>query len=231
MDAINFRRLQLQKLRRADLSKINFGCGNMPLPDWTNVDGGDGRIWEAPDRPDIIAMDVFDFLAHIDDAGTQYIASEQFFEHFDRHLGHALAREWFRILKPNGVCRIVMPDLEKEVRIYLGIEPCADWDTVVLPHRYRHIAGSADPYGKLIDGEKYTKAMLLNNGMHMDGHRYLYDFEAIEQTLRLAGFRRICRCEYGQSEHAELAGIDKHDGGESGHSWIPKIVLAVEATK
>ena len=92
-------------------------------------------------------------------------------------------------------------------------------------------ANNPDPYGKLVEGEHYTRSMLLNNGMHMDGHRYLYDFETLSQTLRLAGFRDIARVAYGESEHAALRGIDRHDGGKSGRSWIPSIVLAVEAVR
>jgi len=65
----------------------------------------------------------------------------------------------------------------------------------------------------------------------MDGHKYLYDYETLEQSLRLAGFSQIERCKYGESRHEILRGIDKHDGGETGRSWIPHICLKAEATK
>jgi len=101
----------------------------------------------------------------------------------------------------------------------------------VLPHRYRHIRGTRDPYGRLMEGEEYTRSMLLNNGFHMDGHKYLYDFETLQQSLSLAGFAAIKRERFGFSKHPELQGIDRHDGGETGKHWIPKNVLIVEAQK
>ena len=225
------RQAEKRKLKRLGCEKLNFGCGANPLPNWTNIDGGDGRLYLPPPHPDVVKLDVFDALTHIDDETVRLITSEQFFEHFDRHEGHGLLREWYRVLQPGGVLRIQTPDLQKEVKIYLGMLPDIDWETTVLPHRTQHVKGSADTYGRLEDGEQYTRAMLLNNGMHMDGHQCLYDFEMLSQSLRLAGFRGIKRVAFGKSEHAELAGIDRHDGGETGRHWIPTIVLTIEAIK
>jgi len=39
------------------------------------------------------------------------------------------------------------------------------------------------------------------------------------------------RAEYGRSRHEFLRGIDRHDGGETGKSWIPGLALIVEGTK
>ena len=222
---------ELAKLRHADLTKINFGCAGNMLAGWTNTDGGDGKYWTAPAHPDIIQLDVWKFLAHTPDGVARFISSEQFFEHFDRHEGHRMIREWFRILVPGGILRIQTVDLTKEIQVYLDQCPGVSWQKDVLPHRYGHIKRTTDPYGKLIEGEVYTRAMLLNNGFHMKGHKYIYDFEAIEQSLRLAGFSNIKAETFGHSDHEELRGIDRHDGGDTGRHWIPKNVLTAEAEK
>ncbi len=225
------RQRERRKLESADFRRINFGCGPFPLDGWLNTDGGDGRIFTAPDDPRIVALDVWEFLDLVPSNAAEFITSEQFFEHFDRHEGHRLIRQWYRVLRPGGVLRIQCPDLEKEVRLYLDLLDGVSWDETVVPHRCRHIAQSSEPAATLIEGERYTRAMLLNNGMRLDGHKFLYDFETLAQSLSLAGFRQIVRERFGCSTHEALRGIDRHDGGETGRHWIPGIVLTVEATK
>jgi predicted SAM-dependent methyltransferase len=224
-------RREVQKLKQADLTKLNFGCGHFALEGWTNTDGGDGKFWIAPPNPKVIKLNVWDFLHHCPDQVAEFIISEQFFEHFDRQEGHRMLREWFRILKPGGVVRIQMPDLEKEVRLYLGQLEGVTWEKDLLPHKLSHVQGTCDPYGKLLQDEQYLPSMLLNNSMHMDGHRFLYDFETITQSLTMAGFCDVKREKFGQSVHSDLQQVDRHDGGDTGRHWVPQIVLTVEATK
>src|SRR6185369_10958760 len=113
------KRKAVQRLLRANLEKINFGCGRHPLPGWVNTDGGDGRYWKPFWSPDIINLDVWTFLAATPPSVARFVTSEQFFEHFTRQEGHRLIREWYRILKPGGVLRIQTVDLEKEIQVYL----------------------------------------------------------------------------------------------------------------
>jgi predicted SAM-dependent methyltransferase len=222
---------ELRKLRQANLTKINFGCGMNVLAGWVNTDGGDGKYYTPPPVSDIIKLDVWEFLSHVPDSVVSFISSEQFFEHFTRVEGHQLLNQWYRILIPGGILRIQTVDLEKEIQVYLDQCPGVSWEKDVLPHRYRHIRGTPDPYGRLVEGEIYTRSMLLNNGFHMDGHKYLYDFETISQSLAMAGFCNVKRETFGSSVHPEMQGIDCHDGGETGRHWIPKNVLTIEADK
>src|SRR5690606_9594696 len=50
---------ECQRLLATDLDKLNFGCGDHPLPGWVNIDGGDGAWYTAPARRDVIALDLF----------------------------------------------------------------------------------------------------------------------------------------------------------------------------
>ncbi|MCL1825335.1 MAG: methyltransferase domain-containing protein [Betaproteobacteria bacterium] len=220
-----------EKLLSLENKKLNLGCGNSPLEGWTNIDGGDGKHFDPPGNDAVVKLDVFTAMAEIADASVSYITSEQFFEHFTRQEGFKLLRECFRVLKKGGVIRTQVPDLYITVKCYLDEWSSAPWKTIQLPHRLRHISGSQDPYAKLLPGETYLPSMFINNGFHMDGHKFLYDYETLEQSLRLAGFSQIERCKFGNSRHEILRGIDKHDGGETGCSWIPHIALTVEATK
>ena len=222
---------ELARLAEMENRRLHLGCGGYAMDGWTNIDGGDGINYDPPADPRVVKLDVFAALATLPDRSVEFIHSEQFFEHFTRQEGFRLMRECYRVLVPSGVMRTQVPDLEWVVKLYRDEVPFARWDTVQYPHRMRHIATTRDPYGRLIDGETYLPSMMINNGFHMDGHKYLYDWKTLEQTLRLAGFGKIVRCDFGKSEHAALDGIDHHDGGETGRTWVPKIALTAEATR
>jgi hypothetical protein len=221
---------EVARLRASGSRKLNLGAGGFPLEGWINVDGGDGRHYDAPEDPRVIRLDVFEALAALPDGSMDFIASEQFFEHFTRQEGLAMAREFRRVLSPAGVLRIQVPDLESVVALYRNELAFADWGTVQLPHRLRHVGETRDPYGRLAPGEAFTPAIMINNGFHMDGHRFLYDFATLAQTLRLAGFAKVVRAAFGESAHAALRGIDRHDGGSTGAAWVPRVALVVEAS-
>ena len=55
--------------------------------------------------------------------------------------------------------------------------------------------------------------------------------EGIRRCLELAGFVNVERAAFGRSRHEFLRGIDRHDGGETGKSWIPGLALIVEGTR
>ncbi|TDJ58098.1 MAG: methyltransferase domain-containing protein, partial [Planctomycetota bacterium] len=217
---------EIARFLAADHAKLNFGCGDHALPGWTNIDGGDGTWYDAPPDESVFALDVFQALAVLPDRCAGFIASEHFFEHFSLDDGHRLLGEWFRVLRPGGVVRIVCPDLQRETRLFLGeIEPAAD--EVIEQHRRRWLG---DRY-VLKPGERLTPAIVLNYGMWLDGHRFVYDLETLRQSMTLAGFEAVTRCRFGHSDHEPLGGIDRYDGGETGRSWIPSMALVVEATR
>lgn len=208
--------------------RLNFGCGDHPLPGWINLDNGDGEWYGAPQHPDVIALDIFEALGGeaLPDACASFIYSEHLFEHFTLQQGHDILREWFRALKPGGTVRVVCPDLESEARLFLRqIAPAPD--APIDAHRARWL-GDRCP---LQPGERLTRAMVLNSAMRLDGHKFLYDFETLSQSLTLAGFDPVTRQRFGQSDYAALWGIDSHDGGDTGRSWVPSVALVVEARR
>ena len=217
---------ELARLAETFTGKLNLGCGEEPLSGWTNIDGGDGQWYAAPKSDGIVRLDVFDALDHIDDNSCDAVFSEHFFEHFSLDDGHRLIAEWARVLRPGGVVRIVTPNLERESRLYLReISPASD--EVIEAHRRRWLGERYE----LKPGEHLTRAMVLNFGMRLDGHRFIYDFATISQSLELAGFGRVEQTRFGESWHGVFMGIDRHDGGDTGRSWVPEMVLAVDAVR
>src|SRR5436190_9427731 len=132
--------------------------------------------------------------------------SRVFAEHFIEHLAYddalALMRECRRVLSDDGVLRLSTPNL--------------DW--VWVTH-YRL---------DMTEPEQVQACFALNRAFRGWGHQFLYNERTLRASLLDAGFATIRRCEYGQSEHAELRGLERHeksrDYGELSH------ILVVEAS-
>ncbi|MBN1755111.1 methyltransferase domain-containing protein [bacterium] len=89
---------------------LNLGCGNRYHKDWTNINLF--KYCEAMISYDVLRgipfpADTFDVVYH-----------SHLLEHVDRDEGATLLRECHRVLKPQGIIRVVVPDLEYLVREY-----------------------------------------------------------------------------------------------------------------
>lgn len=93
------------------LKSLNIGCGSRFHPSWVNVD-------VSPQHKSVIRCDV--------DKGIPYPAQSfdvvyhaHVLEHFEKQRAPQFLRECFRVLKPGGVIRVVVPDVEQITRLYL----------------------------------------------------------------------------------------------------------------
>jgi hypothetical protein len=55
-----------------------------------------------------------------------------------------------------------------------------------------------------------TDCFEANRAFRAWGHQFLYNFSTLESTLHAAGFDRVVRRAYGESDHSELRGIEHH---------------------
>lgn len=90
---------------------LNIGCGRRYHCDWTNLDLGESD-------PDVITHDVTKGLP-FESSVFSAVYHSHLLEHLEPFQGRALTHECFRVLKPGGVLRIVVPDLECIARLYL----------------------------------------------------------------------------------------------------------------
>ncbi len=92
---------------------LNLGCGNHYHPLWTNIDF-------SSTGPGVIAYNLLDGIPYDDDS-FDVVYHSHVLEHFPKNKALPFISECYRVLKPGGIIRIAIPDLEQIIRCYLNI--------------------------------------------------------------------------------------------------------------
>jgi predicted SAM-dependent methyltransferase len=90
---------------------INLGCGSRFHPDWVNAD-------IAPQDPSVMQCDLSRRLPFPND-DFDVVYHSNVLEHIRRAAAPTFMRECFRVLKPGGILRVAVPDLERICKLYL----------------------------------------------------------------------------------------------------------------
>jgi predicted SAM-dependent methyltransferase len=161
--------------------------------------------WVNIDNKQLPGVDrVLDVTRGLPFENASAIYAEHFLEHLSLDQGLAFLAECRRALSDAGILRLSTPNL--------------DW--VYLTH-YR-VGSWAD------DGQSLLDCLQLNRAFHGWGHQFLYNRVMLAGALRAAGFDRVEFRRYGESDVAELKGLERHE------TWVdtPELphVLIAEAT-
>jgi hypothetical protein len=92
---------------------LNLGCGHRFHPDWENVDF-------FPSASSVRAHDLRKGIPY-PDRTFDAVYHSHVLEHFPKQIAPVFLRECYRVLKPGGVIRVAVPDLEQIVRLYLKV--------------------------------------------------------------------------------------------------------------
>jgi len=109
---------------------LNVGCGRRRHPAWVNAD-------LTPDGPDVLPFDIRDGLPFADQVFDVVYASHVV-EHLTLPGARTFLREVCRVLRPAGVVRIVVPDLEGIARQYIEALEHAAGPSATVTERWRH---------------------------------------------------------------------------------------------
>ena len=90
---------------------LNIGCGYVFHTDWINID-------MVSTSEHVIACDIRKGLPFEDDS-IDGIYSSHVIEHMKKQEAEDVMKEIVRVLKPNGILRFAVPDLERIARKYL----------------------------------------------------------------------------------------------------------------
>jgi|GEM_PF-2839686 len=120
-----------QSAGRNGKKMINLGCGHRFHPDWINVDF-------TSSGPDVIAYNLLAGIPFGDEA-LDVVYHSNMLEHFPKRQANAFIGECFRVLKPGGMLRVAVPDLEQVVRWYLQLLDGALAGDRIAAERYEWI--------------------------------------------------------------------------------------------
>jgi predicted SAM-dependent methyltransferase len=206
---------------------VQYGCGFSAPSNWTNFDSSPtlwferlpfvGRLYtKNSDRfPDNVRYgDVVSGLP-ITSNSCDGVYASHVLEHLSRQdIDKALA-ETYRILKPDGIFRLVVPDLELAARQYIdrvdaGCPTSADrfvWDGTMLGRRTK----SRKLFG------------ILYEGLGTHAHLWMWDFNSLAHLLNSHRFVAVRRSSF-------------NDCSDNAFSTVEELVrfegaLAIEAKK
>jgi predicted SAM-dependent methyltransferase len=90
---------------------LNLGCGQRYHKDWTNIDF-------VSNSPYVQAHNLLQGIP-FEDNSFEVVYHSHVLEHFTKVDGKKFIQECYRVLKPNGIIRIAVPDLEQIAKEYL----------------------------------------------------------------------------------------------------------------
>jgi predicted SAM-dependent methyltransferase len=150
------------------VERLHLGCGKRHIPGWHHVD--------LLDFPHVDRIGPVERLAHIESDSIELIYACHVLEHFGRYEVFDVVSEWYRVLAPDGILRVGVPDFGAATRYYL-----------------EH-GDIRDVLGLIMGGQ--TTAY--------DYHKVIFDETGLGELLADVGFNSIRRYDWRTTDHAWL---------------------------
>lgn len=187
--------------------RINLGCGLAVTKGWINVDGsfnafiatmpkivhklsyklsGAHKYYSFEEYSNLLSNNNF-FQANLSNGipantdSTDCIYTSHFLEHLYHREANKLISDCYRILKPGGLIRIVVPSLEHAINLFNNNER-----------------------------KKALDAYFFNGGSSFDQHKYMYDYNLLHELLAQHGFSQIFLCKYREGSCPDIEILDRY---------------------
>lgn len=181
--------------------KFHLGCGPIFIPGYLNVGWwphlGDGSMYANPNGVENTYLYNHDLVKGIPavDNSLDVVYHSHLLEHLSNLEGIGFLAACYRVLRPGGFMRIVVPDLELWTKNYV--------------HGNQFFF---DEY--LRQGLGHNKDLYPTNGaifmgmLHNHGHKMGYDFPTLKSVLERTGFHRIRRTLCQESDLPDIAIVE-----------------------
>ena len=168
-----------------DIKRLNWGCGQQGEPGWINSD-----IKEGPGID--ISCDIQDGLP-LESDSLDYIVSIHALPMISYPDVVSVLQELKRVLKPGGVLRLGLPDLDKGIQAYHKNER----DYFFIP----------DDEVKGISGKLIVQLIWYGYS------RTMFTYEFAEELIQKAGFQNVHQCGYQEtrSSFSEIVSLDNRE--------------------
>jgi len=150
--------------------KINLGCGKRNFgKDWDHIDGGN--------YPHLNSKDIINLPYN--DNTVDLLYASHVLEYFDREQARVILKEWKRVLKPNGILRLAVPNFKTMAHLFIN-------GTVPL---------------KGILGPLYGKMIMGNQNIY---HKTVYDYDSLKNLLEQANLKEVRVYDWRKTEHSNF---------------------------
>lgn len=207
-------------------TKLHLGCGTNVIDGWLNLDGSwNARLAKYEFLRQFLA--IFNIIPHSKvsiDWSNKILARDlrkplpfesNFFSviyasHLLEHLyceeAKSLLKECFRVLRPGGILRVMVPDLECAIKEYIQ-----DKET-------REKGLAADLFVEKLGFRDVVPVMgsfwyrLYSSHKDFHSHKWSYDSDSLTQRLKEAGFIDVIEMLRHKSRIEDIAVIEKNNG-------------------
>lgn len=191
------------------LVKVNLGCGLRCSPDWINIDGsltallGSKRfvfinkiLYKLAGSSHYYSFEAFNKVIQTDGLSffdlrkgvpfrsnyCDVIYCSHFLEHLNKKDGQSFLRECFRVLKPGGILRIIVPDLDVAFSMY-----------------------------KKNEIEKMQSLFFFtSDDWDFAAHKFNYNFSYLKGALEEAGFNKVEKMAFQKGKCPDIGYLDVH---------------------
>ena len=178
--------------------RVNIGCGATPTPGWLNLDSswtiravrsrplgvafgaagllrGKHEYIEAIRRHDIQWADATNSLP-LEDGGAEIVYTSHMVEHLTRTEAERFFAEALRVLRPGGILRVAVPDIDYHVDLYREHGDANEF--IAGLHMSSERPGSfVGKIRQVLVGERQ--------------HHWMYNGQTLSSALKTAGFVKV----------------------------------------
>jgi predicted SAM-dependent methyltransferase len=183
--------------------KFHLGCGTIFIKDYLNIGWWDhlgaSTLYANPNGVDGSYLYNHDLVQGIPaaDNSLDVVYHSHMLEHLSYAEGIAFIAACYRVLKPGGILRVLVPDLELWANNYTN-------NNTFFFDEYRR--------GALGDDKALypTKGSVFMGMLHNHDHKCGYDFDTLKSLLERAGFGRIRRTMVQDSDLPDIATVEPY---------------------
>jgi predicted SAM-dependent methyltransferase len=193
---------------------VQYGCGFVAPDDWVNFDSSltlgferiplIGLLYSKNGNrfPRNVRFGNVSNGLPIPDQSCAGVYACHVLEHLSRKGFASALTNTYRMLKPGGIFRLVVPDLEEMARVYLRLLDEG------IPNASEQFLG----WTQFCIGERIVSPVRIIRNLLSNGHHHwMYDYAALQSALGRYGFTSVRRCCFHDCQDATFTSVE-HEG-------------------